>query len=97
MAQRNRAAAAAARVDATGRGIAAVRAPSVRTRSRSGSKVTTTVPSRSVRRTRAPAAVRRSRVTRVGWPYGLPAPADATATFGRTRSTKAWVVAVRLP
>lgn len=97
MAQRNRAAAAAARADAAGRGTVAARAPSVRTRSRAASKVTTTVPSRSVRRTRAPAAARRSMVARVGWPYGLSAPADATATFGRTRSTKAWVVAVRLP
>ena len=61
------------------------------------SNPTTTVPSRSVRRTRAPDAASRSRVDFAGWPYGLPAPADATATAGRVASTKACVVAVRLP
>ncbi len=36
-------------------------------------------------------------VARAGWPYGLPAPAEATATRGRTAATNASVVAVRLP
>ena len=61
------------------------------------SNATTTVPSRSVRRTLAPAAARRSSVARAGCPYGLPAPADATATLARTASTNGSVVAVRLP
>jgi len=56
-----------------------------------------TDPSRSVRRTRAPAAARRSSVDFAGCPYGLPAPADATAMRGRTASTKACVVAVLEP
>ena len=56
-----------------------------------------TVPSLSVRYTRAPADDSRSRVERAGWPYGLPAPAEATATRGRTVETNASVVAVRLP
>ena len=77
--------------------MSAVAAPSVRTVISSASNPTTTVPSRSVRRTRAPAAASRSSVALAGWPYGLPAPADATATFGRTASTKGSVVAVRLP
>jgi hypothetical protein len=64
---------------------------------RSASKLATTVPSSSVRRTRAPEAVSRSMVDLAGCPYGLPAPADATATFGRVASMKAWVVAVLLP
>ena len=45
------------------------------------------MPSRSVRKTRAPAAASRSSVGCAGWPYGLPAPAEATATVGRTAST----------
>ena len=80
------------------RGAAAVeRPPSARTVIPLASKPTTTVPSRSVRRTRAPAAASRSSVALAGWPYGLPAPADATATVGRVASTNACVVAVRLP
>jgi hypothetical protein len=74
-----------------------VAAPSVRTVMSPSSKPTTTVPSRSVRRTRAPAAASRSKVALAGWPYGLPAPADATATFGRVASMKGSVVAVLLP
>ena len=77
--------------------MSAVGAPSVRTVMSPASKPTTTVPSRSVRRTRAPAAASRSRVALAGWPYGLPAPADATATFGRVASMKGSVVAVLLP
>jgi len=56
-----------------------------------------TVPSRSVRKTRAPIAANRSIVERAGCPYGLPAPADATATFGRTACRNGSVVAVLLP
>ena len=47
--------------------------------------------------TRAPDAASRSSVAFAGWPYGLPAPADATATAGRIASMNACVVAVRLP
>ena len=80
------------------RGVAAgERAPSVRTVIPPSSKPTTTDPSRSVRSTRAPDAARRSSVALAGCPYGFPAPADATATPGRTASTNACVVAVRLP
>lgn len=89
-------ASAATRVVDRGRAIAA-RPPSARTVIPDGSKPTTTVPSRSVLRTRAPAAARRSRVALAGWPYGLPAPAEATATRGRTASTNGCVVAVLLP
>jgi hypothetical protein len=77
--------------------VAADRAPSVRTVIPVASNPTTTVPSRSVRSTRAPAAVSRSIVALAGCPYGLSAPAEATATFGRTAATNASVVAVRLP
>lgn len=81
-----------------GFGLAGIaRAPSVRTVRPFGPKPTTTVPSRSVRSTWAPTPASRSRVRRVGCPYGLPAPADATATLGLMASTNAWVVAVRLP
>lgn len=81
-----------------GRGAAAAgRPPSVRTVIPVASNPTTTVPSRSVRRTLAPAVASRSSVDLAGWPYGFPAPADATATAGRTASTNAWVVAVLLP
>jgi hypothetical protein len=78
-------------------GRAAVRAPSVRTVICAASNPTTIVPSRSVRSTRAPAVASRSIVALAGWPYGLSAPADATATLGRTASMNASVVAVRLP
>lgn len=76
---------------------AATRGPSVRTVIPDPSKPTTTVPSRSVRSIRAPTATSRSIVAFDGCPYGFPAPADATATLGRTASTNACVVAVRLP
>lgn len=36
-------------------------------------------------------------VVLVGWPYGLPVPAEATAIAGCVASTNGWVVAVRLP
>jgi hypothetical protein len=105
IAHRNAAAGAALATDvadavaATGVREAAAtgRAPSARTVIPVASNPTTTVPSRSVRRTRAPEAARRSRVAFAGWPYGLPVPADATATVGRVASTNACVVAVRLP
>ena len=96
IAQRNAAARPAPRAG-TGDAAAAGRPPSARTVIASRSKPTTTVPSRSVRRTRAPAAASRSSVAFAGWPYGLPAPAEATATRGRTASTNGWVVAVLLP
>ncbi len=80
------------------RGVApGERAPSVRTVNPPASKPTTTEPSRSVRSTRAPDAARRSSVAFAGCPDGFPAPVDATATPGRTASTNACVVAVRLP
>jgi hypothetical protein len=81
----------------TGAAADATRPPSAWTVIPSAPNVATTVPSRSVRRTRAPAAARRASVAAAGWPYGLPAPADATATVGWTVSTNASVVAVRLP
>jgi hypothetical protein len=73
------------------------RAPSVRIVIPDASNPATTVPSRSVRSTRAPAAASRSIVDLAGCPYGFPAPAEATATAGRTVSTNACVVAVLLP
>jgi hypothetical protein len=73
------------------------RGPLVRTvRPVSASSIVTD-PSSSVRSVRAPAARSRASVAGAGWPYVLPAPADATATRGRTASTNACVVAVRLP
>jgi hypothetical protein len=80
----------------TGTGMAA-RPPLACTRIPSAPKVIRMDPSRSVRRTSAPTAARRSSVERTGCPYGFPVPAEATATRGRTRSTNASVVAVRLP
>jgi hypothetical protein len=71
--------------------------PVAETASPDGSSSTETVPSSSVRRTRAPESRSLASVDGAGWPYVLPAPADATATRGRTASTNAWVVAVRLP
>jgi hypothetical protein len=76
---------------------AAGRPPSAWTVIPLASKPTTTDPSRSVRKTRAPEAASRSRVDFAGWPYGLPAPAEAIATVGRVASTNACVVAVLLP
>jgi hypothetical protein len=97
MAHRNATAAVAA-ILVVGCGPAtAARPPSARTVMPEDSNPITTVPSRSVRRTRAPAAASLSRVAFAGWPYGLPAPAEATATRGRTASTNGWVVAVLLP
>lgn len=79
-------------------GVDAARlAPLVVTRRPSAVSSTDTVPSRSVRSTRAPDACSRASVDGAGCPYGLPVPADATATRGRTASRKASVVAVRLP
>ena len=82
---------------AVGRGVGVGRPPSLRTVIVSDWNPTTTDPSRSVLRTRAPDAASRSSVALAGCPYGFPAPAEATATVGRTASTKAWVVAVLLP
>jgi hypothetical protein len=86
-----RACAAAGGATATGR------PPSACTVIPLASNPTTTEPSRSVRKTRAPDAASRSRVDFAGWPYGLPAPAEATATVGLVASTNACVVAVLLP
>lgn len=83
--------------DPDGAAVRPGRGPSTQTVIPAASNPTTTVPSSSVRRTRALAAVRRSIVAFVGWPYGLPDPAEATASRGRTASTNACVVAVRLP
>ncbi len=91
--QRKTAACAVGVVERAGTG----RPPSAWTVIPAASKVATTVPSRSVRKTRAPAAASRSSVARAGCPYGFPVPAEATATFGRTASTNACVVAVLLP
>lgn len=55
---------AAGRVDDAG----LARPPSARTVSPGAPKVTATVPSRSVRKTRAPASAKRPRVARAGWP-----------------------------
>ena len=83
------------------RGCAGTRSAAVRGSDRTvmapPSKARVTVPSRSVRKTWAPIARSRSSVERAGWPYGLPAPAEATAMAGRTASTNGSVVAVRLP
>lgn len=76
---------------------ASTRGGSLRTDIPDAPNVTVTVPSRSVRNVLAPAAASRSSVTRDGWPYGFPAPAEATAIRGRTAAMKASVVAVRLP
>ena len=71
-----------------GRAGGAGRPPEAWTVSPRGRRTSTaTVPSRSVRKTRAPDAASRSSVARAGWPYGLPVPADAIATRGRTAST----------
>ena len=90
-------AASVARARSTGLDAATARAPSAWTVIPARSNSATTVPSRSVRKTRAPAAASRSSVALEGWPYGLPAPADATAISGRTVSTNGSVVAVLLP
>jgi hypothetical protein len=76
---------------------AAGRPPSARTVIPLASNPTTTDPSRSVRKTRAPDAASRSSVDFAGWPYGLPVPAEATAIVGLVASTNACVVAVLLP
>ena len=88
---------AAAGGDADGAAVRPGRGPSTRTVIPAASNPTTTVPSWSVRSTRALAAVSRSIVALVGCPYELPDPAEATASRGRTASTNACVVAVRLP
>ena len=96
----DRAATRAMRGDAAARASVrrdARRGPVVRTVRPDSASSTVTEPSWSVRSVRAPAARSRASVAGAGWPYVLPAPADATATRGRTASTKACVVAVRLP
>lgn len=63
----------------------------------SAAKAASTSPTRSVRRMRAPEAAIRPSVSGFGWPNVLPAPTDTTATAGRSASSSAAVVAVRLP
>ena len=80
-----------------GRGVGRGRPPLDLTEIPVASNLTVTLPSRSVRNTRAPRASTRANVAGDGWPYGLPAPADATATVASAASRKASVEAVRLP
>lgn len=73
------------------------RAPPAFTRMAAPSKATSTVPSVSVRYVRPASSCRRSIVDGAGWPYGLPAPAETTATRGCTASRNGLVLAVREP
>ena len=70
---------------AAGRGVARLgggRAPLVRTWIAAPSKAISTVPSVSVRYVWPAISCSRSMVEGAGWPYGLPAPAETTATRG---------------
>ena len=87
-------AAAAAR---SGVGRGRVRGPAVLTRSPPLSIATSTAPSVSVRYVRPASSWSRSSVAGAGWPYGLPAPDDTTATDGRTASRNSRVDAVPDP
>lgn len=83
---------------ATALGASALaRAPLVRTLSDGPSKATSTVPSVSVRYVSPATACSRSIVDGAGWPYGLPAPAETTATRGRTAARNGGVLDVREP
>jgi hypothetical protein len=73
------------------------RAPPAFTRMAAPSKATSTVPSVSVRYVRPASSCSRSMVDGAGWPYGLPAPAETTATRGWTASRNGLVLAVREP
>jgi hypothetical protein len=73
------------------------RAPEACTAILSVVRSTSTEPSVSVRRTCATRALSRAIVAGAGCPYGLPAPADTTATDGATASRNAGVDEVRLP
>lgn len=73
------------------------RPPLARTRIAAPSKVTSTVPSRSVRYVRPANSRRCWIVAGAGWPYGLPSPAETTATRGRTASRNGTVLAVPEP
>jgi hypothetical protein len=75
----------------------AARGPLFVTRMASSAMRIATEPSLSVRYTRAPCSRSRANVPGAGWPYRLPAPAEATATDGRAASRKASVEAVALP
>ncbi len=79
------------------RGFGVGRGPLVATRSAWPVNVTSTAPSVSVRYVRPATLASRSIVAGAGWPYGFPAPADATATFGRAASRNACVLAVFEP
>ena len=96
MAQKN-VAVRASDAPAVGRRVGCGRPPDERTVMPLGSKPTVTLPSRSVRNTRAPRASMRDSVAGDGWPYGLPVPAEATAIVGSTASRNASVDAVLLP
>jgi hypothetical protein len=75
------------------RGFGVGRGPPVDTRSDGPVKVTSTAPSVSVRYVRSATVASRSSVAGAGWPYEFPAPAETTATLGRTASRNAWVLA----
>ncbi|MBF8290885.1 MAG: hypothetical protein HW391_1853 [Chloroflexi bacterium] len=80
---------------ATGRSSAD--AASAWTRTGPGPSSISTVPSVSVRSTRAPDASRRPIAAAVGCPYGLPRPAETTATWGCRAARSASVEDVRDP
>jgi hypothetical protein len=61
------------------------------------SRVVSTVPFWSVRKTRDEWARRRAIVAPFGWPYGLFAPTETTATSGRTVARSTSDEAVALP
>ena len=67
------------------------------TDSASPSVVTTTLPSRSVRKTAAPASASVRRVSALGWPKRLRTPQEITAATGATAAMNAGVDDVRLP
>jgi hypothetical protein len=73
------------------------RGPLVRVRIGPPSSRISTVPSVSVRSTRAPAASSRSRVSGFGWPYRFFAPADTIASAGSSATMNGAVDAVPLP
>ena len=77
--------------------LAVARPPVVETLRSRPSVETVTVPSTSVRRTRAPVSFSRSTVSGAGWPYGLSRPALTTATRGAMEARNVAVLAVRLP
>lgn len=79
------------------RGFGVGLGPLVATRTPWPVNVTSTDPSPSVRYVARATASSRASVSGVGWPYGLPAPAETTATRGRTADRNASVEAVLEP